>query len=611
MTTTGRIGIQRGHLRVLLATALAALTVATTDASASHFRAGNLSWTAVDGSAVSFEYTQAWRRSSQYGSGSDGYPVVGDVIENYEGCITPEPSAPDICPPYLVTESHVSEDWIVARALADENDLSNFAVPHSYGSAFGPFTALSTSCCTIGELSNVSSSGWQIATKVDLSDAGVPRSSVAPIVTLPSEAGIQTFSVAAVSGSYAGGNAVRYRLATSEEVCGSSGCFDAQPPSFAVDPTTGQAQFDTTSHSGLWYAGVVIETYDPNYPGQSSTPAPAISTSQVQFILRVGGPPQWAALTPNDGATYTVHPGDAVGFDLTATDPDAGESVEITQTSGPGTLTTSEGNPATAHYTFSASESDVGQTYQATFEAAEVSPIPRFADPRTVQIRVVPRPVPEPERQVLGERELPPPVQGRTANFTPRTGEVFVKLPPGAAAKPEYRWARKSSAQAAGSAPKGFIPLSEARQLPVGSTLDTRRGMVGLTTAGVGGNTQSGDFSQGLFAWRQSAKSPLTTLTMKGALSCKKPGKGKVVAAASRSRSIFGSGRGRFRTRGRRSSATVRGTKWLQKDTCAGTLTVVREGSVSVKDLAKRKPIVLKANGPKKNRRHFARAPKR
>jgi hypothetical protein len=44
-------------------------------------------------------------------------------------------------------------------------------------------------------------------------------------------------------------------------------------------------------------------------------------------------------------------------------------------------------------------------------------------------------------------------------------------------------------------------------------------------------------------------------------------------AAANKRRSLFGSAHGRFRTRGRNSSATVRGTEWLTEDRCNGTVT--------------------------------------
>jgi ferric-dicitrate binding protein FerR (iron transport regulator) len=78
------------------------------------------------------------------------------------------------------------------------------------------------------------------------------------------------------------------------------------------------------------------------------------------------------------------------------------------------------------------------------------------------------------------------------------------------------------------------------------------------------------------------------------------------VTAAARRRSLFGNARGRFRTRGRNSTATVRGTRWRMTDRCKGTLTTVQEGSVVVRDLRLRKNRVVKAG-----QRYLAKAPKR
>jgi ferric-dicitrate binding protein FerR (iron transport regulator) len=72
-----------------------------------------------------------------------------------------------------------------------------------------------------------------------------------------------------------------------------------------------------------------------------------------------------------------------------------------------------------------------------------------------------------------------------------------------------------------------------------------------------------------------------------------------------RSRRLFGRARGRFRTRGRHSTATVRGTTWIVKDTCTTTTTSVREGRVVVRDLVKRRNVTVRAG-----RRYVARAKK-
>jgi hypothetical protein len=65
--------------------------------------------------------------------------------------------------------------------------------------------------------------------------------------------------------------------------------------------------------------------------------------------------------------------------------------------------------------------------------------------------------------------------------------------------------------------------------------------------------------------------------------------------ATKKSRKLWGDGSGSFRTRGRYSAATVRGTRWLTQDTCTSTLTRVAKGVVSVRDEVKRKTVVLRA----------------
>jgi hypothetical protein len=89
---------------------------------------------------------------------------------------------------------------------------------------------------------------------------------------------------------------------------------------------------------------------------------------------------------------------------------------------------------------------------------------------------------------------------------------------------------------------------------------------------------------------------PVTELVLTGDLNCPTAKRrGKVVAAGKRSRRLWGSGHGRFRTRGRNSSATVRGTVWLTEDRCDGTYTRVKRGVVAVDDFVKDRSVVLRA----------------
>ena len=59
--------------------------------------------------------------------------------------------------------------------------------------------------------------------------------------------------------------------------------------------------------------------------------------------------------------------------------------------------------------------------------------------------------------------------------------------------------------------------------------------------------------------------------------------------------SSWGNGKGKFRTTGKYSSATVRGTIWLTQDECDGTLTKVTRGVVAVRDFKRKKTVTVKA----------------
>ena len=90
---------------------------------------------------------------------------------------------------------------------------------------------------------------------------------------------------------------------------------------------------------------------------------------------------------------------------------------------------------------------------------------------------------------------------------------------------------------------------------------------------------------------------PITDLALRGGKfgRCRARGRRAGTSAARRIRRITSNARGRFRTRGRHSAATVRGTRWVMEDRCDGTLTRVQEGSVTVRDFAKRRNVPVRA----------------
>jgi hypothetical protein len=138
-----------------------------------------------------------------------------------------------------------------------------------------------------------------------------------------------------------------------------------------------------------------------------------------------------------------------------------------------------------------------------------------------------------------------------------------------------------------------FVELSGSEGIPLGSTVDTLAGVVELTSVPkAGGAPQSARFYEGVFKVTQTGA--ITNLGLTEPLaSCR--GGGRSAATTKKKRRLWGDGKGSFRTNGKYSSATVRGTKWLVQDSCAGTLTRVVRGSVTVRDRVKRKTVVVRA----------------
>ena len=146
------------------------------------------------------------------------------------------------------------------------------------------------------------------------------------------------------------------------------------------------------------------------------------------------------------------------------------------------------------------------------------------------------------------------------------------------------------------------VPLEDRLRLPFGSKLDATTGEVQVTSAASGNRTQSAAFSEGAFFLRQKASDRgLTEVDLTGgdfstcATAAAGHSRAAVTAARKARRRLFGRGHGRFRSRGRFSTATVRGTQWEVVDRCDGTLTRVVKGTVVVRDLVRHRTVTVKA----------------
>lgn len=204
---------------------------------------------------------------------------------------------------------------------------------------------------------------------------------------------------------------------------------------------------------------------------------------------------------------------------------------------------------------------------------------PLATDPGGGGTQPPPTPTPVPPAQPT---PTPTPVVNQTAVAREQRGTVKVQLP--------------------GS--KTFIDLDATRGIPMGSTIDTRKGAVEITTTPkAGAPPEKATFYDGLFKLTQRAG--ITNLTLVEELDCKqaKRASASQKGRKPKKRKLWGDGKGSFRTTGRYSAATVRGTKWLVEDTCTTTTTSVKQGSVTVQHGKKR--IVVRAG-----KRYVARAKK-
>ncbi len=176
-----------------------------------------------------------------------------------------------------------------------------------------------------------------------------------------------------------------------------------------------------------------------------------------------------------------------------------------------------------------------------------------------------------------------PPVLGQSVVVRPAGGSVKVRTP--------------------GS--KHYRALAAGAQLPVGTTIDTRNGRIVLQSArNTHGRTQKGTFWGGVFQIRQRKHGKgMTDLHLRGGAfsSCGNRAGISVLAREAKGkhrvvRRLWGKDKhSRFRTHGRDSVATVRGTRWVTTDRCDGTLTRVTQGKVSVRDLHRKRSVLVSA----------------
>jgi streptogramin lyase len=172
----------------------------------------------------------------------------------------------------------------------------------------------------------------------------------------------------------------------------------------------------------------------------------------------------------------------------------------------------------------------------------------------------------------------PPPVLGKSVNASPVSGKPRVKL--------------RGTSQ--------FKPLNSETQIPVGSTVNTTKGKVDLTSAvnRSGSKTEQGDFSKGTFkVTQEKGGQHYTQLELLGGPGpC---GSRNWLLKHGGGNGLYGSSHGHFRTRGHHGSGSVPGkagtTDWQTSEQCDGTYFAVSKGTLTVRDFTLDRTVTLHA----------------
>ena len=199
----------------------------------------------------------------------------------------------------------------------------------------------------------------------------------------------------------------------------------------------------------------------------------------------------------------------------------------------------------------------------------------------------------------------PPPVLGKAVNVTPVSGVVFIKLPPGKS----LGTAGDGVESAALAKGQGFVPLTEARQIPTGSEIDSLEGSLRMVTStGHVGKTQTATLSGGVYKVTQvraGLSKGQTDFRLIERAFAGAPSYGGCSTAAAHGHAprkvskntlnLLGIQEhgGKFRGIDGQAAATGRGTKWSFEAQCSGTLTHDYRGVVIVNDLIRHVTVVL------------------
>lgn len=351
-----------------------------------------------------------------------------------------------------------------------------------------------------------------------------------------------------------------------------SGFLYRAPQSFAYQWTLGG-----TAIAGATTSSVLV-TSPGQYSCEETASNAAGSTTQTSAPTTVSAPPGLTSSAPSVGGSTTAGFSGSVDPEGLSTTAHFEYGLDPSLRATPGALYDQSTPDQTvgsdfASHPLTASVSGLvpNALYHVRLVATNRAGV-TFGPDQTFRTKAAPRP--------------PAPVLGESENAAPVSGMVFVLVG------------------------GRLVPLTGATRIRSGTKIDALHGALALTAAtGVKHRTQSGRFGGAVFKVTQARAGQsrgLTTLTLisgafKGAPSyatCKARGASDPSAAAASSKTVQllrASAHGKFRTTGRYSAATVRGTVWTIADRCDGTFVHDVTDSVAVTDFVRHRTIVLHA----------------
>jgi PKD repeat protein len=327
----------------MAAATTAGLVATGPSATASHYRATQLTWHQVSGNTAEFHFTGSWRCTFFFNpcNPSPGQTFFPANLNFGDGTGTN--------PAFTVVAVDPVNDVVTGEA--------HFS--HTYSSS-GPFTAFSSVCCRLSRPQHINNpdDNNRVETIVNLGATSAnPVSSIAPIVDCPINAVCQ-FSVPAVDPD---GQDLRWRFSTSAEAAGGSTFEQPGPPhapnAATINASTGVYTWDTT---GATLSGGANSYYSTQVMVENLVGGVVVSKTPVDFFIRLTNTPnkapQFQSPTPADGTVINATVGSPVTFDVIADDPDTGDTVTLGIIGSPaGAFTSTSANPATGTFNWTPS----------------------------------------------------------------------------------------------------------------------------------------------------------------------------------------------------------------------------------------------------------------